>query len=215
MNQAELESKCQAIYDEAADFSYRYGDVVTHGLNILLGRPIAQAKLMIVSFQGTGDDLGLDEHTGKPRRTWPEELLYMNEDYPCGDILFQKMQKFGLRDVLLDETVAAHVVFPQSPEAENRPWKGEYKTDPDSPYAQWKNFSREKCRELILMVQPSALLVLGREAEKGLNIGKHDPHYGEFELEGIKGIYSHQLSKGWTHEGLDRCFSAVKGLIPH
>jgi hypothetical protein len=184
--------------------------VVTHGLNILYGPPMLQPDLAIITFQGGGADNTL-------QTSWPQRLLYLDDEFPFGTKLREYSECAGLSPILQRSTVAIAAVFPQAPQSEASTWMAS-----TGPKARWREFSVEWTKRLLLVQAPRVILVYGTKASEALNFHwldierKHKQNhmtFGRAIWNDIPAIFSRHLSSGCGRESAVNCLREVKKLL--
>ena len=145
----------ERIYREANAYADKAGGV-NYGMNILLGPPIGQPAVMIVSLQGGGDDR-------KRQTRWPDRLVYATPEtnrHRFGKILRADFIGNGLQEVLDSRTVASNIVFPQWPS--KRGGFGGWCSQPGA--GAWRERSRRWLEELVDLMAPRVILTYGKPA---------------------------------------------------
>jgi hypothetical protein len=187
------ERRIQEIYDEANAFADAHGGVEPYGMNILLGPPVVNAELMIVSVQGGGKDR-------KRQRTWPTRLLYAHPEIDIdpetgrenrfGAALRKDFCEFGLSNLLERRTVASNIVFPQWPDQKGG-FAGWRKHAPAARI--WERRSREWLSEIISILKPRLIVTYGKPPFEALT--------GRPKLAGMisEGVFAATLTLGCVH----------------
>ena len=197
--QRELEQLAQCMYDEA----FSRLDGAASKITMLYGPPLVRPDVFLVSFQGGGED------RSPSCRTWPERLLYLDDNYSYGTRLGNEFRRAGLFETLEKRTVAMAACFPEAGESE-------------ADQAEWRVFSTNWVKRMLRATRPRVVLVLGRNASEALGLedawcdvecgpGRMGRVYGRAEMEGSPAVYCHDLPRASTDD-VQKCLIEVKRL---
>ena len=167
---------------------------------------------MLVSFQGGGGD------SSPSRLTWPERLLYLGNEFDFGRALRSQFREAGLYETLATRTVAMAACFPEAPASESNRWMAKR-----GPRADWRAFSSNWVRRMVLAMRPRAVLVFGKKASQAMGLDDRwsdellDPRgwraFGRAELEGCPAVYCQHLSQGWARECVQTSLREVGRIV--
>ena len=191
----------------------RWEAVVGSKVTVLFGPPMVRPDVVVVSFQGGGED------QSPSRRRWPDRLLYLDDDFSFGPALRSQFAEAGLLETLGRKTVAMATCFPEAPVSEASLWMRK-----TGPRAEWREFSTAWVKRMLAAMRPSAVLVFGTKASEALGLAdrwrdakrrESDRHmvFGRTEVEGFPAVYCHHLSQAWDAQGVQRCLREVKRLV--
>lgn len=211
---AEIEELASRMYEETflrlQDVDLR--DIVKRRITALYGPPMARADLMLVSFQGGGGD------SSPSRLTWPERLLYLDNEFDFGRALRSQFREAGLYETLATRTVAMAACFPEAPASESNRWMAKR-----GPRADWRAFSSNWVRWMVLAMRPRAVLVFGKKASQAVGLDDRwsdetlDSRgwraFGRAELEGCPAVYCQHLSQGWGRECVQTSLREVGRIV--
>ena len=183
-------------------------------VTLLYGPPMVRPDVALVSFQGGCEDRSAS------RQTWPERLLYLNDDYRCGRILRCQFGCAGLGEMLEKRTVAMAACFPEAPGAQADKWS----RGKSGPRAEWRKFSSDWVRRMLQAMRPRTVLVFGTKASEVLELADawcdreyrdSDRHlvYGRAAIEGCPAVYCHHLSQGASGVSVQKCLHEVKRIV--
>ncbi|MCY4130323.1 MAG: hypothetical protein OXG15_13910 [Gammaproteobacteria bacterium] len=214
-NQRELEALCSTMYDEIRERSLErsFAAVVKNRITALYGPPMVEPDLLLVSFQGGGEDKTPTKYT------WPDELLYLHDDYRFGTRLRKESKRAGLFEVLKRSTVAIAACFPEAHVSEAELWLGK-----SGPRRDWLEFSTTWLRRLIRAMQPKVVLVVGAKASRALHLENQwlDEEYGRGSVGRVFGrahienrptIFCHHLSQGASTANVQKSLREVVRLL--
>lgn len=186
--------------------------VVKDKITALYGPPMVTPELAIVTFQGGGGDRSTTQFT------WPNRLLYIEDDCPFGRRLRKEFSSIGLYKVLEDSAVAIAACFPEAPAKEAGIWLRN-----SNPWLDWRQFSSSWVRRMIEAMQPRVVLVFGRKASQALDIDaswqdEQFDHrgwrtFGQMRFLGCSTIYCQHLSQGASKQGVGTSLSAVRRIL--
>ncbi len=186
------------------------GSVVKHGLLISYGPPIPEPDLLLLTFQGGGENPVVQE-------TWPQELLYSGDPYRFGQTLRSLCRDTGLSDSLNSSAMAFPAVFPQAPASEANSWMRK-----TGPHSVWRRHSVDWVSRLVDAIRPSVVIVFGSKASEALEMRwrsverihqGHDQTFGVSEFRGSPAVFCHHLSQGCPRSEALKCFTYAKGLL--
>lgn len=211
--EAELEALARQMYEQTAELlgDPFCGPVATEKITALYGPPILRPNLALVSFQGGGGD------PSSTLDSWPDRLLYLDDDYVFGRALRKHFREAGLYETLATSTVAMAACFPEAPASESQKWMAR-----SGPRAKWREFSSAWVKRLVQAMQPHAVLVFGSKASTSLGMDdswtrtEHAPGrgmvFGVGHFEGAPAVFCHHLSQGAANTEVQRCLSTAKAL---
>ena len=183
------------------------GSVVQHGLTISYGPPIYKPDLLLLSFQGAGDDKVV-------QKEWPKKLLYVDSPYKFGTNLRKLCRDTGLYPSLEKSTMAFPAVFPQDKETKH--WRSE-----KEPYSVWRCHSVKWVERLVRVIEPKVVMVFGQETSKAFGIrwdnvernhGQNWQTFGVSQFQAVPAVYCCHLSRYVESEAL-KCFRYAQRLI--
>lgn len=182
--------------------------VVANGLLISYGPPIHNPDLLILTFQGAGDD-------GITQKEWPSKLLFLNSPYKFGRELRRLCCATGWFRSLQNSAMALPAVFPQS--KKSSVWLKQ-----SDPYARWRRHSVDWVERLTDEIQPKVVMVLGEQTSKALKLewkrerrgpGRQGRLFGTSVFRGLPTVYCHHLSQGYDWKEALRCFHYARELL--
>ena len=215
LTQQELERLAGRMYKDTCrrleDSHLR--EVVKHKITVMYGPPMARPNIMLVSFQGGGGERSPTRHT------WPDRLLYLDDDYHFGRALRTQFRAAGLSETLETRTVAMSACFPEAPACEADRWMRK-----TGPQAEWREFSSDWVRRMLRAMRPRAVVVFGAKASEALGLEgdwrnerlrDSDGHrvYGVAEIEGCPAVYCHHLSQGYSGHWVQTCLREVGRIV--
>lgn len=183
------------------------GSVVQHGLIISYGPPIPKPDLLLLSFQGAGDDKVV-------QKEWPKKLLYVDSPYRFGKKLRALCLATGLYTSLETSTMAFPAVFPQDKGAKR--WGSE-----KEPYSVWRRHSVKWVERLVRVIGPKVVMVFGKEASKAFDIrwdkvernhAQNWQTFGVATFQGAPAVFCQHLSRCKESEAL-KSFRYAQRLI--
>ena len=186
------------------------GSVVKHGLLISYGPPIPNPDLLLLSFQGGGEN-------PEVQKTWPQKLLYVDSPYKFGAALRGMCRETGLFSSLQSSTMAFPTVFPQAPSKGATRWERGA-----GSYSVWRDYSVRTVGRLVKVVKPKVVLVFGDRATRVFDIGWKESEYkhgqghqtfGVSTFHGAPAVFCHHLSQGYVKSEALKCFRYAKRLI--
>ena len=214
-NQRELEAFCRTMYEEIRKRSLEkdLAAVVKNRITALYGPPMVEPDLLLVSFQGGGED------KTPTKFTWPDELMYLHDDYRFGKRLRKEFNRARLFDVLKQSTVAIAACFPDAHVNEAERW-----LHGSGPRRDWLKFSTTWLRQLTKAMQPKVVLVVGTKASRALHLEKQwlDEDYGRGSVGRVFGrahfenrpsIFCHHLSQGASTANVQKSLREVSRLL--
>ncbi len=202
------------MYDETFERldDPRLRGVVGGKVTPMYGPPMVQPDLALISFQG-----GAGDQTPSAR-SWPEKLLYLDDDFHFGRSLRSQCAEAGLAETLEERTVAMAACFPEAPSAEAGRWEAK-----SGPRADWREFSVAWVRQMLAAMSPRAVLVFGMRASRAMGMegewrdehcdGRNWRAFGRAEVEGCPAIYCQHLSQGWNREHVQSSLREAGCLI--
>ena len=201
--QLELEQLARCMYEEA--FS-RLGERRAGEAKItaLIGPPLARPDVFLVSYQGGGED------RSRSCPTWPERLIYLDDDYRYGRRLRREFCRAGLFETLEKRTVAMAACFPEAGESE-------------ADQVEWRAFSTKWVKRMLRATRPRVVLVFGSKASDALGLedkwchvkrgpGRRGKVYGRTKIECSPAVYCHDLPRASTND-VQECLVEVKRLV--
>lgn len=211
--QQEIERLARCMYRETMERLKRpRWKQVTQKLTLLYGPPMMRPDVFLVSFQGGGED------NSPSRKTWPEKLVYLSDPYKFGCTLRQNFCVAGLSETLAERTVAMATCFPEATSAEADKWMVK-----NGPRAEWRMFSSNWVKRMIVAMCPRAVLLFGDKASCALELRnqwrdvqlrpRRGMIYARGEVEGFPVVYCHHLSQGWAKEEVQMCLAEVKRIV--
>ena len=213
--QTELERLARRMYEETFDLMKdpRLGKVARGKVTLLYGPPMVRPDIALVSFQGGAAD------RSPSRRSWPERLLYLDDAFDFGKVLRDQFATAGLFETLEERTVAMAACFPEAPAGEAGLWSVR-----GGPRAEWREFSSTWVRRMLAVMEPRAVLVIGKKASDSLGLSafwrdaiyrNSDRHmvFGRAEIAGCPSVFCHHLSQGWDRPGVQRCLDEIKRIV--
>ncbi len=190
----------------------RMRGVVKHKVTAMYGPPMARPDVALVSFQGGGGD------ASPSQRTWPDRLLYIDDDFVFGRTLRRQFGDAGLDEVLRRRTVAMAACFPEARASESGRW-----TSKSGPRAEWRKFSTAWVRRMLAAMCPRAVLVFGTKTSLALGMEdrwrdvERDSRgwraFGRARIEDCPAVYCQHLSQGWTRRWVQMSLREVAHLI--
>ncbi len=186
------------------------GSIVRHGLLISYGPPVPEPDLLLLTFQGGGEN-------PEVQKTWPQKLLYVDSPYKFGTALRGLCRDTGLYSSLQSSAMAFPTVFPQAPSRDARRWeKGA------GDYSVWRDHSAHWVRRLVKVVKPKVVIVFGDRASRVFDIrwervernhGQRHQTFGVSTFQGAPAVFCHHLSQGYVKSEALKCFNYAKSLI--
>ena len=215
MSKADVENlrKIEALLGEAYLETHEMlndqelGSVVKDGLIISYGPPIHNPDLLLLSFQGAGDDKVV-------QKEWPKKLLYLDSPRKFGTNLRKLCRDTGLYPSLEKSTMAFPAVFPQ--DKETKLWRTQ-----KGPYAVWRRHSVAWVERLVREIEPKVVMAFGQETSRAFGIrwdkvernhGQNWPTFGVSKFHGIPAVYCCHLSRPVMSEAL-KCFKYAEELV--
>lgn len=190
----------------------RLREVVRDKVTVMYGPPMVRPDLALVSFQG-----GAGDRT-RSARSWPDRLVYLDDDFYFGRTLRRQCSLAGLDETLEERTVAMPACFPEAPRAEAGLWIAK-----SGARAEWRAFSVAWVTRMLAAMSPRAVLVLGMNASRAMGMEgvwrdqRHDARnwraFGRAEVSGCPAIYCQHLSQGWKREHVQTSLRAACHLI--
>ena len=207
--QRKIETLLREAYSETHEMlnAPELGSVVKDGLTLSYGPPIHKPDLLLLSFQGAGDDKTV-------QKEWPKKLLYLNDEYSFGPPLRKLCRDAGLLPSLQSLTMALPTVFPQARKADR--WeKG------PAPYSVWREHSVGWVQRLAKAIRLKVVVVFRVRASRVLDIRwkkeRHDSRnwrtFGESTFEGAPAVYCQHLSQGYETSAVLRSLRYAKRLL--
>lgn len=213
-DQQGLERLARQMYDETfrrLDDS-RLNKVVKHKITVMYGPPMVRPDLALVSFQGGGGD------RSPSVRSWPEKLLYLDDDFSFGRALRSQFAAVGMVETLERRTVAMASCFPEAPSGEANRWMRKV-----GARANWREFSVVWVRQMLAAMSPRVTLVFGKKASQAMGMDdewreeERDSRgwrgFGRAEIEGCPALYCQHLSHGWKTEYVQMSIREAGRLI--
>ena len=209
----QVERLARQMYDETFERldDPRLREVVRDKVTVMYGPPMVRPDLALVSFQGGGGDR-MDT-----ARSWPERLLYLDDEFVFGRTLRGQCKLAGLGEVLEKRTVAMAACFPEAPSAEARLW-----TAKSGARAEWRAFSVAWVRKMLAAMSPRAVVVFGKKASQAMELDHWGDEqcdargwqaFGRAEVEGCPAVYCQHLSQGWMREHVQMSLREAVRLI--
>ena len=210
----QIERLARQMYDETFE---RLDDpwlreIVRDKVTVMYGPPMVRPDLALVSFQGGGGD------RMETARSWPERLLYLDDEFVFGRTLRRQCKLAGLGEVLEKRTVAMAACFPEAPSAEARLWMAK-----SGATAEWREFSVAWVRKMLAAMLPRAVVVFGKKASQAMELEgqwrdeQRDARgwraFGCAEVEGCPTVYCQHLSQGWNGEHVQMSLRWAHRLI--
>ena len=184
--------------------------IVKHGLLISYGPPIPNPDLLLLSFQGGGEN-------PEVQKTWPQKLLYADSPYRFGTALRGLCLDTGLYSSLQSSTMAFPAVFPQAPSKDASRWeKG------SGHYSEWRNHSADWVKRLVGVIRPKVVIVFGDRTSRVFDIqwdevehnhGQRHQTFGTSTFQAVPAVFCHHLSQGYVKSEALKCFRYAKELI--
>ena len=210
----QVERLARQMYDETFERldDPRLREVVRDKVTVMYGPPMVRPHLALVSFQGGGGD------RKETARSWPERLLYLDDDFVFGRTLRGQCKLAGLGEVLEKRTVAMAACFPEAPIAEAGLWMAK-----SGARAVWRAFSVAWVRKMLAAMSPRAVVVFGTKASQAMELeGQWEDEqrdargwraFGRAEVEGCPAVYCQHLSQGWKREHVQMSLRSAQCLI--
>lgn len=213
-DQQGVERLARQTYDETfrrLDDS-RLEKVVKHKITVMYGPPMVRPDLALVSFQGGGGD------RSPSARSWPEKLLYLDDDFSFGEALRSQFAVAGMLETLERRTVAMASCFPEAPSCEAGRWMRK-----TGARANWRKFSVAWVRRMLAAMSPRVVLVFGKKASQAMGMedewraeewdSRRWRGFGRAEIEGCPALYCQHLSQGWTTDYVQMSIREAGRLI--
>ncbi|MDE0364793.1 MAG: hypothetical protein OXP09_04395 [Gammaproteobacteria bacterium] len=210
----QVERLARQMYDETFERinEPRLGEVVRDKVTVMYGPPMVRPDLAIVSFQGGGGD------RTQSARSWPERLLYLDDDFIFGRTLRRQCAEAGLGATLEKRTVAMAACFPEAPSNQAGLWMAK-----SGARAEWRAFSVSWVRRMLAAMSPRSVVVFGTKASRAMEMEgdwrdeQRDARswrtFGRAELEGCPAIYCQHLSQGWKRDHVQMSLREAGCLI--
>ena len=199
-NLRKIEALLREAYSETHEMfnDPELSSVVNDGLTISYGPPIYKPDLLLLSFQGAGDDKTV-------YKEWPKRLLYADTKSPhrFGKVLRKLCRDTGLHTTLETSTMAFPAVFPQAKKSTH--WNSE-----KEPYAVWRRHSVKWVERLVGVIEPKVVMVFGKETSKAFGISwdkveRNDkqnwPTFGVSQFQSVPAVYCCHLSRRGVKAG--------------
>ena len=199
-NLRKIEALLREAYSETHEMlnDPELGSVVKDGLTISYGPPIYKPDLLLLSFQGAGDDK-------TEQKEWPKKLLYIDDEYRFGPPLRKLCRATGLYPSLEKSTMAFPTVFPQASEKEANRWEKGLE-----PYSVWRNHSVDWVQRLVRVIRPKVVIVFGVRASRVFDIRwdkvecndkQNWRTFGVSQFQGVPAVYCCHLSRRGVKAG--------------
>ena len=210
----QVERLARQMYDETFERldDPQLREVVRDKVTVMYGPPMVRPDLALVSFQGGGGD------RMETARSWPERLLYLDDEFVFGRTLRSQCKLAGLGEVLEKRTVAMAACFPEAPIAKARRWMAK-----SGARAEWRAFSVAWVRKMLAAMSPRAVVVFGTKASQAMELDGEwrEEHrdtrgwrtFGRADVEGCPAVYCQHLSQGWTGEHVQLSLREAARLI--
>ena len=208
----QIEALLREAYSETHEMlnDPELGTVVKDGLLISYGPPIKEPDLLLLSFQGGGEDQVV-------QKEWPTKLLYVDSPHKFGTTLRSLCHDTGLLSSLQSSAMAFPAVFPQARTREADRWeKG------PAPYSVWRHHSADWVQRLVKTIRPKVVIVFGNRASRVFDIRwekverQHQQNHQTFGVstfQGTPAVFCHHLSQGFVRSEALKCFEYAKRLI--
>ena len=202
------------MYDETFERldDRRLSEVVRDKVTVMYGPPMVRPDLALVSFQGGGGD------RTTTARSWPERLVYLDDDFVFGRTLRRQCAEAGLGETLEKRTVAMAACFPEAPRSQAGLWMVK-----SGARAEWRVFSVAWVKRMLAAMLPRAVLVFGTKASRAMEMEgewrneRRDSRgwrtFGYAEIEGCPAIYCQHLSQGWKRDHVQTSLREARCLI--
>ena len=173
---------------------------------------MVRPDLALISFQGGGGD------RSPSAQSWPERLVYLDDDFDFGRALRSQFAAADLAETLEKRTVALAACFPEAPNTEANQWMST-----SCARADWRVFSVAWVRRMLAAMSPQAILVFGVKASRAMEMegewrdeqrdARNWRAFGRAEVEGCPAIYCQHLSQGWKREHVQLSLREAACLI--